>query len=795
MDNEILCFGFQDPSVGTGTKNYNHVLTELLRTLVFTNMNHRELARTILLAAPDQIAHFLPWWKPGFVPRSSEKWTETLAWLGEIYCDLVVPMKIAKSNPKTMLQSTKMLILPSFFDKELQNEAFVDAQPLNVPVTLLKFLSKALIRAYQVLVLVPHQAKAEFIDECRNRFIDVEVVVNSLLHNLEIPNSPVGIEDLQEYAQFLILHEAVFPNQPSAMDITVAKWKQHPSISNILKTTDNAVRILLSTAENEIRSKAPTSGAGSNFEIDSVKLAIKQRKQREEEEARGLRVSLSSLLLNCVRENPRILPLSTLNSVLGSYNATLSTEDQNMLRILLHLDYSGHLGNASYFSLFGKTAQRYQQLQASQGIVLPFQPNLREFVDGLDQNIVAKTSMQFPIRLPLCSDFVFHYDGVVIYDPRYLMPNFVSLVQSSDVNVVHFIESGCLGIVVAALGSLDPAMRAAAGYFLQIFSKKASTLRFKGKEQLFYLIEQIRRANNNEKPWPNLWTTFIIHFLNVMFDTENHIYQLMMEFLLVKPNLSLDMVPEFLKLFESGAVTCVKERKFILELLRNGIRQFQDYQICARSHVFELILSMFRSPLSTNAQDLLITEVLLNASRVAGVGRALISGHGLFTWMTYHLGSQEEPEAVSNLVQCAGNCLKDLIRAKRGNSRRTRLTCYLIVGSLLTAADESNVAGATESALRFLADLIGALPTDDGQMVLMEWNQIAVVARLALKHLRLIRVKCSTDFWRSCSKDVYVALTKLERSKLCFSPNIVNQVVLRLLNAALGISCHELDLD
>ena len=140
---------FQDASFGTSTKNCNHVLTELLRTLTLSSPYHRELARVVLIAAPDQIVHFLPTWKPGFVARASDKWSDMMVWLDSVYESLDVVSKLKKVTGKARVACALNLVLPPIVDRELQTDAFSEKQPVTVCVTFLKFLRSVLLRVYR----------------------------------------------------------------------------------------------------------------------------------------------------------------------------------------------------------------------------------------------------------------------------------------------------------------------------------------------------------------------------------------------------------------------------------------------------------------------------------------------------------------------------------------------------------------------------------------------------------------------------------------------------------------------
>ena len=148
-------------------------------------------------------------------------------------------------------------------------------------------------------------------------------------------------------------------------------------------------------------------------------------------------------------------------------------------------------------------------------------------------------------------------------------------------------------------------------------------------------------------------------------------------FFQVKQSITLDTVPEFYKLFESGNLSHGKERRFILEVMRDGVQHHQDYELGRKVHAWELIMSLFGSPLSNPATDTLIADVFLRASRVPFVGRRLVKANGFFTWLTYQLTVCDSPETIGSLVMSAAHCMRDLLHGqapipvRRGMRRET----------------------------------------------------------------------------------------------------------------------------
>lgn len=73
---------------------------------------------------------------------------------------------------------------------------------------------------------------------------------------------------------------------------------------------------------------------------------------------------------------------------------------------------------------------------------------------------------------------------------------------------------------------------------------------------------------------------FLARMSKVYLHPEDIIYDLLNQFLLLKPKLVLDAVPEFYKMFESdNSEKAFREREWILQLLADALRTARDYDV------------------------------------------------------------------------------------------------------------------------------------------------------------------------------------------------------------------------
>lgn len=86
-------------------------------------------------------------------------------------------------------------------------------------------------------------------------------------------------------------------------------------------------------------------------------------------------------------------------------------------------------------------------------------------------------------------------------------------------------------------------------------------------------------------------------------------------------------------------------------LLRQGIRDKQCYELCARRGIFHIILSFFYSPLCDEAAQNWILEILQNAAQVARSAYEIIRDYSLLTWILHILESKFlETPLLSNVI-------------------------------------------------------------------------------------------------------------------------------------------------
>ncbi|XP_021040517.1 nucleolar pre-ribosomal-associated protein 1 [Mus caroli] len=386
--------------------------------------------------------------------------------------------------------------------------------------------------------------------------------------------------------------------------------------------------------------------------------------EEEETPDSGVKETLLDLMSTVVRLCPSVCQSSHFAVLLGTYSATLSVLDQKIL-LLLRAYEQNNLSLISFrVLLWGPAAVEHHKTCRSLGKSLWQQPSVGDILRLLDPDRMMQTILHFPQyrRLlptedtgePLVfKDKTARVDLDSLYDPCFLLHLFGELTRPEFVvDCRKFLDSNALGLTVAALSSYDPQMRAAAYYVLAAYYSHLEGARFREQSQVLYLLDVVRNGIRT----PNLRLPFTVALFIAkaavqILKPEEHMYWKISKFLLSHENLNMDKLPGFYQFFYSSDFQQKTEQEWVLEILRQGIRDKHCYELCSRRGVFHIILSFFSSPLCDEVAQNWILEILQNVAHITRSAYEIIRDYSLLTWVLHILESRfVETQLLSNVI-------------------------------------------------------------------------------------------------------------------------------------------------
>lgn len=241
------------------------------------------------------------------------------------------------------------------------------------------------------------------------------------------------------------------------------------------------------------------------------------------------------------------------------------------------------------------------------------------------------------------------YDDV--YDPAFIVPLMqMAFSPESSTKTLRAAQTGVLAITFACFSSLDKEMRLAAATAFQRYRTHMECTRFSDSKLWVHFFNGIRnglhnltmemRQRNKKSSTriariPHVAGIFFARTINVLTNPLNELYRPLSTFLLIKNSCDFWQVPEFNVFFHSPDVNHMIYRRFILDVLRDGLKCGPDFFVLISNHIFKALLGYYGCPATNRDRNIQILEVVNAGAKIPKSAKLLIDVIGILPWLSH----------------------------------------------------------------------------------------------------------------------------------------------------------------
>ncbi|XP_076163667.1 nucleolar pre-ribosomal-associated protein 1 isoform X2 [Ptiloglossa arizonensis] len=397
---------------------------------------------------------------------------------------------------------------------------------------------------------------------------------------------------------------------------------------------------------------------------------------------------LVELLWILIQKNKTVMVLTHVPVYLAAYNATLNATDQYLLLILQYYE-SNNINIDEYRPyLWGNAAAVYYSVKGETHMNLWREPSTSQVLNLFEESIINNTIKNYPMNRAL-KNIELHRTSDT-YDPAFYLPLLYFLLSENNVISCHKIaQSGALALAFAACSSNHSDVRMLAytliaRYYthLEASSSKAKLLWMRLIDALRYGIISLQSELNNIR-LNCIVSIFLARTSLIATQPLHPLYSPLQIFLMAKPALDINSIPELLQLFHSSYVEHKVHRHWILENIRDGMKTENELDIAFKCVLFKMLLGFYTCNLSDPNTKILILEIINVTLKITKASVLLIEGHGLFPWLlevTNNLRSYET-QYIEFIVKIMDKLLSTVLKIK-GDTDHYKLMLLNIALSL-----------------------------------------------------------------------------------------------------------------
>ncbi|VDK70646.1 unnamed protein product [Litomosoides sigmodontis] len=289
-----------------------------------------------------------------------------------------------------------------------------------------------------------------------------------------------------------------------------------------------------------------------------------------------------------------------ITHLLCQYGAMESEKDKAIFDILFILERSYHISLRPLFPIvWGDRAKDNYEKLHQMGQILHTKLTADQVLDYLHPklmwNTLLKSEQTTAIKISE-KDSPDQY-----YDARFILRLLATIVDDgTKVNSRKFIDVNGLSLAFAATSFVSESERCVAYLVLRRFLLHLTKLDgdlFPEKCLYIYLLQVFKNSIENPvQRLPHVVAHFFARVTKLILHPEDPVYQPVLSFLLLKPYVDVQNVPEIYKLLlSSSAQYYVTERHWCLRLILDSLIEPSDYNILQKRYGIKLLLSLFGS--------------------------------------------------------------------------------------------------------------------------------------------------------------------------------------------------------
>ncbi|XP_061398679.1 uncharacterized protein LOC133334399 [Musca vetustissima] len=257
------------------------------------------------------------------------------------------------------------------------------------------------------------------------------------------------------------------------------------------------------------------------------------------------------------------------------------------------------------------------------------------------------------------------------YDPAFFVP-LMSMCFAPEAysHPARPVQNGLLALTFAALSSQDKDMRLASGCVQLRYRSHFENKKFFEKPLWIQTYENIQSGLNDlRNSWmkhksnkgtprvPYIAGLFVSKTFNLTTDPTHLLYKQLTMYLRLKSSFNFQCIPEFNVLFFSPEVEHEQFRKFIVEVIRNGVKSSSDLFLLVSTNTFKVLMGFYGSTMSTLELNLLILSVFSTCVKIPASSKIMIEHIGILPWLCSIVSSIEfyQFDVIEGLISIINN--------------------------------------------------------------------------------------------------------------------------------------------